>query len=119
MKRTDLTFKALRIANRLRLPKFKNKHGQLAHSKLDGSDWTRSDWLEALVGEIGEYSNLSKKYRRGDITKEEFMQHARKELADVQIYLDLLALSIEIDLEEATVEKFNEVSDRIGVNIKL
>lgn len=47
------------------------------------------------------------------------MQHARKELADVQIYLDLLALSIEIDLEEATVEKFNEVSDRIGVNIKL
>jgi hypothetical protein len=35
-----LTFNALRGANAARLPQFKNKHGELAHSKPDGSDWT-------------------------------------------------------------------------------
>lgn len=114
---TGLTFHELRSANLIRLPKFKNKHGEIAHSKADGSDWTPAQWLQALVGEIGEYANFRKKFERGDITEEEFKLEAKKELADIQIYLDLLALNLDIDLGRATKEKFNEVSKRVGVDV--
>ena len=119
MSNYGLSFWELEQANRMRLPQFKNKHGDPAHSEKDGSDWSRSDWLEALVGEVGEYANFSKKYRRGDITEEEFMIEAKKELADIQIYLSLLSMQLGIDLGNATIKKFNEVSHRVGANVFL
>lgn len=119
-----LTFNTLRGANQARLPQFKNKHGERAHSMPDGSDWTPAQWLQALTGELGEYANVRKKYERGDLTFEEFRCEAAKELADVQTYLDILAMRCldsdgsahptGIDLGRATVEKFNEVSARVG-----
>lgn len=112
-----LTFNALREANTARLPQFKNSKGGKAHSKADGSDWSRADWLEAVVGELGEYSNFSKKFRRGDIDAEEFKKHAEKELADVVTYLDILAKQLGIDLGAAVMRKFNEVSDRVGSEV--
>lgn len=115
----SLTFNRLRKANIARLPTFKNKHGQPAHSEPDGSDWSPAQWLQALAGEMGEYANLRKKYERGDIDELTFYKEARKELADIQIYLDLLAFRLGIDLGQATVEKFNEVSDRINSQIYL
>ena len=115
----SLTFDALRAANMQRLPVFKNKHGEPAHSMADGSDWTRADWLEAIVGELGEYANNSKKFRRGDMSEAEFKAVASKELADVQTYLDILAFRLGIDLGRATIEKFNEVSRRIKCVIRL
>ena len=39
-----LTFTALRLANRHRVPTFKNRHGQPAHTEPDGSDWSLADW---------------------------------------------------------------------------
>lgn len=108
-----LTFNTLRSANKARLPTFKNKHGLPAHSEPDGSDWSPAQWLQAMVGEIGEYANFRKKFERGDITEAEFQEAAAKELADVQIYLDLLAFRLGIDLGRATLEKFNEVSLRV------
>lgn len=116
---SSLTFDTLRAANMQRLPVFKNKHGELAHSKPDGSDWSPAQWFQALVGEIGEYANIRKKYERGDITLEEFKALAAKELADAQIYLDLVAACIHIDLGRATIDKFNEVSRRIKCGIRL
>lgn len=59
-----LDFDTLREANVERLPTFKNSLGEPAHSDPQGRDWTRSDWLEALTGELGEYANKSKKFRR-------------------------------------------------------
>ena len=115
----ELSFGLLRHVNRLRLPKFRNSRGELAHSKSDGSDWTPAQWLQAVIGELGEYANFRKKFERGDITQKEFHVQARKELADVVIYLDLLALQLNIDLGNAVKDKFNEVSDRIGVDIKI
>lgn len=122
-----LTFAALREANTLRLPQFKNCHGELAHAKLDGSDWSPAEWLEAVVGELGEYANFAKKFRRGDITAEEFRTHAAKELADVATYLDILARrcldrpgapdETGIDLGEAVRAKFNEISERVGSDV--
>lgn len=124
-----LTFNTLRGANVARLPQFKNKHGVAAHSKPDGSDWTPAQWLQAVIGELGEYANIRKKYERGDLTFEEFRREAAKELADVQTYLDILALRCldrddiahptGIDLGRATMDKFNEVSARVGSSIRI
>lgn len=114
-----LTFSMLRVANRARLPQFKNKHGEPAHAKSDGSDWSPAQWLQAMMGELGEYANFRKKFERGDITQEKFKYEATKELADVQIYLDLLAYQLGIDLEQAVINKFNEVSKRVGSNVTL
>ena len=117
--KSNLTFNALREANIARLPHFKNKKGKKAHSKKDGSDWIPAQWLQAVAGELGEYANLRKKYERGDITKKEFDVEARKELADITCYLDILAFQLKIDLGEAVREKFNEVSKRINVPITI
>jgi NTP pyrophosphatase (non-canonical NTP hydrolase) len=114
-----LTFNVLRQANLKRLPLFKNKKGEAAHSTLDGSDWSPAQWLQAVMGELGEYANLRKKFERGDITEEEFKVEARKELADVQVYLDILAFQLGINLGEATISKFNEVSERINCSIRI
>jgi len=112
-----LTFDNLRKANITRLPQFKNKKGLPAHSEPDGSDWSPAQWLQAVVGELGEYANLRKKYERGDITLDEFNVEAEKELSDIQIYLDILAFRLGIDLGEAVKRKFNEVSKRVGSSI--
>lgn len=124
-----LTFNSLRGANKARLPEFKNKHGELAHSQPDGSDWSPSQWLQAVIGELGEYANLRKKYERGDLTAEEFAVEAAKELADVQTYLDILAQRCldtataahpkGVNLGKATMDKFNEVSERVGSRVRL
>lgn len=113
----SLSFASLRRANTERLPLFKNGKGETAHKMRDGSDWSRSDWLEAITGELGEYANKSKKFRRGDISQAEFLVEARRELADVVTYVDLLAFRLGIDLGDAVREKFNEVSNRVGVAV--
>ncbi len=115
----EVTFNMLRQANIDRLPTFKNKHGELAHSQVDGSDWSPAQWLQAVLGELGEYANLRKKFERGDVSADEFKIEAAKELADVQIYLDILAFQLGINLGEATLSKFNEVSIRVGSPIRL
>ena len=112
-----LSYRTLRQANIKRLPEFKNSRGQQAHSEPDGSDWSPAQWLQAVVGELGEYANIRKKFERGDISGLEFKQLAEKELADVQIYLDILAFQLDIDLGKATKDKFNEVTNRIGGTI--
>lgn len=112
-----LTFNTLREANMKRLPVFKNSLGEPAHSKPDGSDWNPAQWLQAVVGELGEYANYRKKFERGDITEEEFLTQARKELADVVTYLDILAAQLGINLGQATMDKWNEVSKRIGCSL--
>jgi NTP pyrophosphatase (non-canonical NTP hydrolase) len=114
-----LTFNALRGANRARLPLFKNKHGLFAHSEPDGSDWTPAQWLQAVVGELGEYDNVRKKFERGDLTYEEFQAMAASELADVATYLDILAYRVNVDLGQAIMDKFNEVSERVDAPVRL
>jgi NTP pyrophosphatase (non-canonical NTP hydrolase) len=116
---TDIRFGQLRIANVKRLPLFKNKHGELAHSKPDGSDWSPAQWLQAVVGELGEYANIRKKFERGDITLEEFMREAADELADTVTYIDLLAYQLGIGLGQAVMSKFNRVSERVGCNVRI
>ena len=113
----SLSFEVLRAANTERLPLFKNCHGEPAHAQPDGSDWSNAEWLQAVVGELGEYANFAKKFQRGDINAVEFGEHARKELADVVTYCDLLAFRLGINLGDAIREKFNQVSNRVGVSV--
>lgn len=124
-----LSFSTLTDAMMVRLRQFKNGLGKPAHTTLDGSDWTPADWLQATVGELGEYANFRKKYQRGDISAEEFEKHAAKELADVACYLTVLAkrcLDIPgiphptgVDLDQAIIDKFNEISKRVDSTIFL
>lgn len=83
------------------------------------SGWTLADWIVALTGEVGEMANVAKKIRRGsDMTKgmsqDQLKEALAAELADIQCYLVLVADSAGVDLADATVRKFNEVSGRVS-----
>lgn len=118
MSTSKLTFQILRLANATRLPLFKNSKGELAHDTT-GSDWSLLEWGGAMAGEAGELCNLLKKVRRGDLDINDKAVRAEigKEIADVQIYLDLIAMQCGVSLAHATVAKFNEVSRRVGVEV--
>lgn len=90
------------------------------------SSWSASDWVTATTGELGEMANIVKKLNRvrdgipgNDKTPEELKVMFADELADTFCYLDLLAQSQGINLEEAVVKKFNEVSKRRGYSAAL
>ncbi len=105
-----LTFNTLRAANvqrRSEVPRFRNK------------DWKLSGWTNAILGELGEAANIIKKVERGDFPLAVVRQKLADELADVQCYLDILAAEADIDLGEATITKWNEISKREGANIYL
>ena len=114
-----ITFNELRSANVERLPLFKNRRGEPAHSEPDGSDWKLSAWSNAVCGELGEAANIIKKVERGDMTLDDARPLLAEELADVQTYLDLLAFRAGIKLGEATRDKFNKVSERVGCHVRL
>jgi NTP pyrophosphatase (non-canonical NTP hydrolase) len=117
----QLKFADLRLANTLRLPQFKNAQGEPAHSQPDGSDWSPADWMVAVVGELGEAANLMKKIRRGDFATMcdllEAKEKLQKEFADFITYADIMAAQFGIDLGEAVMQKFNEVSRRVDSTV--
>lgn len=92
MSQSPLTFDLLRQATRTRTPLFRNSHGEPVHHSGDGSCWSPATWLQALIGELGEYARVRHQYEAGEITHEVFAAAAAKELADIQCYLDLLAM---------------------------
>lgn len=83
--------------------------------------WSLSDWMTAVTGELGEAANVAKKLNRvrdgipgNTQTPDELAAAFREEIADVFIYLDLVAQSQGFDLESAVREKFNKTSKKIG-----
>jgi NTP pyrophosphatase (non-canonical NTP hydrolase) len=84
------------------------------------SDWTPTEWLMCVTGELGEVAHAMKELRRlrdsddGDIDAHK--QNLKDEIADVAIYLDLLASSMGIDMEDAIRKKFNRTSAKIGAS---
>lgn len=114
-----LTFNTLRGANAARLPTFKNSKGEPAHAQADGSDWSLGEWCNAVTGELGEAANIIKKIKRGDLTLEEARPALAKEFADIVTYLDILAMQAGVNLGRSTIEKFNEVSERVKSPIRI
>jgi NTP pyrophosphatase (non-canonical NTP hydrolase) len=64
---------------------------------------------------MGEYANLRKKVERGDMSLEEALPKLRAELADVIIYLDLLASQMGIDLGQAVMDTWNAKSEKLDI----
>lgn len=129
-----LTFATLREANLLRLPRFRDRRGNIAHSRPDGSDWSIDRWMNAFYGECGELSGEFKKAARGDYGQQvkdcmdegrlrdlpnDVLLKIQREAADAIICLDLAMSQLGIDLGAAVMEKFNLVSDRVSAGIML
>lgn len=104
-----LSFRTLRGANTQRIKASKFRRCE--------DEWTPAHWMQATVGELGELANLLKKVDRGDFTLDEVRQEIADEFADVQTYLDIMAMKLGIDLGRATADKFNAVSARIGSRV--
>lgn len=91
------------------------------------NEWSLSDWMTALTGELGEAANIIKKMNRhrdgvtntGDPSMQELRVMLAKELADIDIYLDLMYQRVGIDRPAAIRSKFNETSEKIGSPIRL
>jgi NTP pyrophosphatase (non-canonical NTP hydrolase) len=86
-----------------------------------GQQWSTSDWAVALAGEVGEACNIIKKMNRerdnllGNKDSDVKLEWAlAMELADIFIYLDLLATHCSIDLANAIRTKFNATSEKFG-----
>jgi NTP pyrophosphatase (non-canonical NTP hydrolase) len=91
--------------------------------KLDS--WSLSDWMTATIGELGEAANVVKKLNRvrdgivgNKLSEDELRAMLKDEIGDVFIYLDLLAQSQGIDLEEAIRDSFNRKSRELGCPIE-
>ncbi len=85
------------------------------------NSWSLSDWMTATAGELGEAANVIKKLNRvrdgipgNKESPEELRAMLEEELADVSIYLDLLAQAAGVNLEAAVEAKFAKTSAKIG-----
>lgn len=121
----------LREASLKRLPQFRDRQGNIAHTHPQGKCWSPDRWMNAVTGEVGELAGELKKAARGDYGPD--AQHAMNydvdampddvklkianEMADVATYLDLLAIQFGIDLGQAIKDKFNAVSERVKSSI--
>lgn len=83
--------------------------------------WSLSDWMTATTGELGEAANIIKKLNRvrdgvpgNSETPEQLRSQLADELADVAIYLDLLAQAAGLDLETIREAKFAKICLKIG-----
>lgn len=83
--------------------------------------WSRSDWMTAILGELGEAANVVKKLNRvrdgitgNKETPEQLREKLKAEVADTFIYLDLFAQSEGFDLMQVVIEVFNKKSAEIG-----
>lgn len=113
----SLSFDVLRQANLERQVEFKNAQGERAGCE----NWSLNDWMVGLVGEVGETANLLKKIHRGDFTVDYALEwkDLAGELADIAIYLDLLAARCNVDLGEAIALKFNQKSAQVDSAVRL
>lgn len=110
----DLTFAEFAYANRARCEDPKGFNHRV-------ESWSTSDWMTAILGELGEAANIAKKlnrYRDGIAgnkeTENELRAKLRREIADVFVYLDLTAQSLNFSLVEAVIEVFDNKSKELG-----
>lgn len=90
------------------------------------TDWSLSDWMTAVTGELGEAANIVKKLNRirdgipgNKETEDELWDKLGRELADVFIYLDLMIQRLGLNLSTIVKEVFNAKSEQIGSSIRI
>ena len=81
-----------------------------------GSGDTLHHHVIGLAGEVGELCNEVKKVDRAarGVPGGKSDGDVAGEIADVLIYLDLVAMHLDVDLEAAVVKKFNATSVKHG-----
>jgi NTP pyrophosphatase (non-canonical NTP hydrolase) len=109
-----MDFNDFSVFNRRRCEAPRGFHHQLA-------DWSLSDWMTAVMGELGEAANIAKKLNRvrdgipGNVeTPDQLKMMLADEIADTFIYLDLLAQSQGFNLQDAVLDKFQRTSTKLG-----
>lgn len=92
------------------------------------AEWPGSDKADLgfrmleVFGETGELAEALKKYtraQRGIAGTTATLENIADEMGDVVIALNLLALQLNIDLGEATANKFNKTSVKYGLRTRL
>lgn len=68
--------------------------------------------IVSLTGELGEAANIVKKIARGDYLLEEKKNELQEEIADIFIYLLKIAYQMDIDLEQAYLNKMKKNQER-------
>jgi NTP pyrophosphatase (non-canonical NTP hydrolase) len=112
------------------LSKFSQKNRERCESALGFqhklTDWSLSDWMTAIMGELGEAANVAKKLNRvrdgirgNKETTEELEDKLARELADVFIYLDLTFQRLGLDTSREVSQVFNSKSEQIGSPIRI
>jgi hypothetical protein len=90
--------------------------------------WGPDQWSNAMAGETGEACNLTKKMSRiwpanqfkqswnkpEDQRMDTLVQKLKREIGDVVIYADLLAVRVNLTLEDCVRTSFNEKSAELG-----
>lgn len=106
-----------------------------------GDNASGAQVLMNLTASLGEFANMRKKYDRGDLNEREYFERKHEMMEKCSAKLHQLALKDGlklgdnprkhpadavvkphkdgVDLGEAVRNKFNEVSDRIGVNVHI
>ncbi|MDE2096299.1 MAG: hypothetical protein KGL39_03570 [Patescibacteria group bacterium] len=89
--------------------------------------WVLPDYGNAAAGEMGELCNYIKKLQRvrdglrnvsdNTINDETVLKTmVGREIADVLSYLVLVCIQEGLDMESVLIDKFNAVSDRVGLS---
>lgn len=85
------------------------------------NSWSASDWMIAVLGELGEAANIVKKLNRvrdgipgNSISYDELREKLANEIADAYVYLDLFCQAQGIDLEQSVNRVFEAKSKQIG-----
>lgn len=74
--------------------------------------------IVCLVGEMGEFSNLVKKIRRGDFSFTDKQSELNEELIDIFIYLIKISNHLQVDLEKLYLQKLEKNKKRFLENSK-
>lgn len=91
------------------------------------TDWSLSDWITAITGELGEAANIVKKLNRirdgvagnkESETESALLEKFKNELADVAIYLNLIFQRQGSDMGSRMVQVFNAKSEQLGCPIR-
>lgn len=82
-------------------------------------DWSLSDWLIAIGGEVGEALNVVKKLNRerdgiigNTVSPAVLMEALADELADAVIYIDLIASRLDVEVDQRTFDEFRTATEQ-------
>lgn len=74
--------------------------------------------LIALMGEVGETSNLIKKVNRGDYKLRDIEEDLSEEIVDILIYTLKMIYQLDIDIEQAYIKKMDKNKERFKKFLK-